>query len=76
MTKSKTAKTYVTPARKPTSTNKQADTLLRQIKTENAIRDLSKSNKRKGIVIPVSSDVSSSEVVTPSSTQTAKSKKK
>ena len=33
---------------------KQADTLLRQIRTENAVKDLVRSNRRMGIVVPKS----------------------
>jgi hypothetical protein len=49
----KKGKTHVTPSNKITSsavaTNKKAENLLRQIKTENAIKDLAKSNRRMGL---------------------------
>ncbi len=67
-------KTHVTPKKSPT--NKQADTLLRQIKTENAIKDLAKSNRQKGIIAPKSLTVSTSEKATATPTTTTKSKKK
>jgi hypothetical protein len=44
----KQGKTHVTP--KKSNTNKQADILLRQIKTENAVKDLLRSNKKMGII--------------------------
>ncbi len=65
----KQGKTHVTPKKSPI--NKQADAVLRQIRRENAIRDLAKSNRQKGIVtMPTTS--------TPTLTRankTAKSKK-
>ena len=39
--------------------NKQVNTLLRQIRTENAVKDLVRSNRRMGIVVPKSVKVSS-----------------
>jgi hypothetical protein len=73
MTTTKTKKHY-TPSKTSTATNKQADILLRQIKTENAVKDLVRSNKKLGIVTPKSVRVSTT---TPSTqTTTTKSKKK
>jgi hypothetical protein len=73
MTTTKTKKHY-TPSKTSTATNKQADILLRQIKTENAVKDLVRSNKKLGIVTPKSVRVSTT--TTPSTQTTTKSKKK
>ena len=65
----KKGKTHVTPPSKTsTATNKQADTLLRQIRMENAVKDLAKSNRQKGIIAPKSLAVSTSEEATTPST--------
>ena len=78
--KQKTKTHVTTPSNKTssstTATTKQADILLRQIRTENAIKDLAKSNRQKGIIIPKSLTVSTSEKATTTPTQTIKSKKK
>ena len=55
----KKGKTHVTPSPPKSIINKQADTLLRQIRTENAVKDLVRSNRRMGIVVPKSVKVSS-----------------
>jgi hypothetical protein len=74
----KKGKTHVTPNRtsSSTTTNKQADTLLRQIRTENAIKDLAKSNKKMRIVAPKSLSISSPSSTTTPTPTAAKSKKK
>jgi hypothetical protein len=46
----KQGKTHVTPKKSTTTTNKQADILLTQMRMEQAVKDLAKSNKRMGII--------------------------
>jgi hypothetical protein len=69
-------KTHVTPKKSSTtSSNKQADILLRQIRMESAVKDLAKSNKRMGIINTNNNNQPTTTQATQTTT-TAKSKKK